>query len=106
MIVTTTGAVAGKKVQETLGLVRGNSVRARNVLFDLSAFVRNIFGGSVPEYADLLTRARDEATDRMVRDAEGRGADAVIEVRYTTAQVAAGMAEIMAYGTAVRLTDG
>lgn len=105
MILTTTGSISGSRVSATIGLVRGNAVRARNVAFDISAWFRNIVGGQVPEYADLLTRARDDATGRMVAEADRLGADAVIEIRYTTAQVAAGMAEILVYGTAVKLTS-
>lgn len=103
MLLATNDSVPGWQIVESLGMVRGNAVRARNVVFDITAFLRNIVGGNVPEYSDLLARSRDEATNRMVSEAEKLGADAIIEVRYATAQIAAGMAEILAYGTAVRL---
>ena len=105
MILTTTGFVSGQRVSSTIGLVRGNAVRARNLAFDITAWFRNLIGGRVPEYADLLSRARDEATEQMVAEAQKLGADAILEVRYTRAQVATAMAEILAYGTAVKLAS-
>ena len=103
MIIATSDTIEGREIIETLGLVRGNAVRARGIGYDFVAQVRNIFGGSIPEYTNLITRSRDEATDRMVEAARQSGADAIVGVRYTTSMIAAGMSEILAYGTAVKL---
>lgn len=103
MIIATSDRIGGREIAETIGLVRGNAVRTRGIGFDIVAQIRNIFGGDVPEYTDLITRTRDEATDRMVGSAQKAGADAIVGVRYTTSMIAAGMSEILAYGTAVKL---
>ena len=101
MIVTTTGEVSGKRVVRTLGIVRGNTIRARHVGRDIMAGLRNIVGGEVSEYTKLLAEAREQALDRMVEEAHGLGANAVIEVRFSTSEVMSGAAELLAYGTAV-----
>jgi uncharacterized protein YbjQ (UPF0145 family) len=106
MIVTTTETVVGRDIEETLGAVRGNTIRARNVGRDITQGLRNIVGGELKSYTGLMAAARDEATDRMVAEAEAMGADAVVGVRYVTAEVAQGAAEILAYGTAVTLVGG
>lgn len=103
MIVATTDSVQGARTEEVLGLVRGNVVRARNVFRDISALIRNIIGGELPEYSDLLRQTRDQATAQMAAQAESMGANAVVAVRYMTAMVASGAAEILVYGTAVRI---
>lgn len=103
MLLTTTGTIPGETVDETLGLVKGNTVRARNVGRDLTQALRNLTGGELKAYSGLMTRSRDEALDRMVEDAEALGADAVVEVRFDTAEITQGAAEILAYGTAVTL---
>ncbi|ELZ86003.1 hypothetical protein C453_09308 [Haloferax elongans ATCC BAA-1513] len=103
MIVTTTETIAGEEITETLGAVRGNTIRARNVGRDITQGLRNIVGGELKSYTGLMTDARTEATDRMVEEAEEMGADAVVGVRYVTSEVAQGAAEILAYGTAVKL---
>lgn len=105
MIVTTTSEVAGKRIVRTLGLVRGNTVRARHLGRDIMAALRNVIGGEVPEYTKLLAESREQAIDRLVEDAESLGADAVVEVRFSTSMVASGAAELLAYGTAVSLED-
>jgi uncharacterized protein YbjQ (UPF0145 family) len=106
MIVTTTRDVAGKRIVRTLGLVRGNTIRARHVGRDILAAFRNLVGGEVSEYTKLYAEAREQALDRMVEEARELGADAVVEVRFSTAEVMKGAAELMAYGTAVVLEDG
>lgn len=101
MIVTTTGEVSGKRIVRTLGIVRGNTIRARHVGRDIMAGLRNLVGGEVSEYTKLLAEAREQALDRMVEEAHGLGANAVIEVRFSTSEVMSGAAELLAYGTAV-----
>lgn len=105
MIVTTTSHVAGKRVTRTLGLVRGNTIRARHVGRDIMAAFRNLVGGEVSEYTKLLGEAREQALDRMVDEARGLGATAVVEVRFSTSMVMQGAAELLAYGTAVVMED-
>ena len=101
MIVTTTDAIPGATIVETLGLVRGSTVRARNIGRDITATFRNIVGGEVPEYAQLMARSRQEALGRMTARAEEMGANAVTAVRFSTSMVMSGAAELLAYGTAV-----
>lgn len=105
MIVTTTHTVAGKRVARTLGLVRGNTIRARHLGRDITAVIRNIVGGEIPEYTKMMAEAREQALDRMVEEAEGLGANAIIETRFMTSMLMAGAAELLAYGTAVVLED-
>ena len=105
MFLVTTEAVEGRKVEEVLGLVRGNTIRARHIGRDVMAGLRNIVGGEIKEYTRMLTQARDEAISRMVKEAEALGANAVLGVRFTTSQTMSGAAEILAYGTAVRLKE-
>lgn len=103
MIVCTTETVAGASIAETLGLVRGSTIRARHIGGDIVASLRNLVGGEVKEYTSLMAGAREQALDRMVEEARTMGADAVIGVRVTTSMVMQGSAEILAYGTAVKL---
>ena len=103
MIIANTAEIAGKKITETLGLVKGNTIRAKWFGKDIIAAIRQIFGGELREYTEMLTEARNQATERMVADAEELGADAIVNVRYTTSQVMASAAEILAYGTAVKI---
>ena len=103
MIVATTEAVAGHRVQRTLGLVRGSSIRARHVGRDLMAGLRHLAGGELHEYTKLLAEAREQAIDRMVAEAEALGADGVLAVRFQSAEVSRGAAEMVCYGTAVQL---
>lgn len=102
-LVVTTDGVAGRQVTETLGLVRGSTVRAKHVGADLVAGLRNIVGGELREYAQLLAGAREQALDRMVEEADALGADAVVCVRFETSTIRTGTSEVIAYGTAVRL---
>lgn len=101
MITTTSEHIAGKQVVKTLGIVRGNTVRARNIGRDISAVFRNMVGGEVAEYTKLLAEAREQALDRMVAHAEAVGANAVVCSRFATSEIMGGAAEIVAYGTAV-----
>lgn len=103
MIVVTTDSVAGHRVARTLGLVRGSSIRAMHVGRDITARLRNLAGGEVKEYTKVLAEAREQAIDRMVEEAEALGADAVVAVRFQTSEVMAGAAEMLCYGTAVKL---
>lgn len=103
MIVTTNDNVAGHRITRTYGLVRGNTIRARHVGRDITAAFRNIVGGEVSEYTKLLAEAREQALDRMVEEATGLGANAVLEVRFSTSMVMSGAAELLAYGTAVEV---
>ena len=102
MLIVTINEIPGKKL-EALGVVRGSTVQSRNLGHDMMAGFRTLVGGEVTDYADMLTEARQIATKRMVDDAEAMGADAVIGIRYTSASVMQGAAEITAYGTAVRI---
>jgi len=103
MIVSTIEEVPGREVQEILGLVRGNTIRARHVGKDIMAGLRNIVGGEISEYTKLMGESREQALDRMVAQAEALGADAIIGARFTTSMVMTQASEILAYGTAVRL---
>ena len=103
MIVTTTPDVPARKIAEILGLVRGNSVRARHAGRDIVAALRNIVGGEIKEYAKLQAETREMATRRMVKQAEQQGADAVVNVRYESSMITTGASEILAYGTSVKL---
>ena len=102
MLITTTETVAGREVAETLGLVRGATVRAKHVGVDIMAGLRNLVGGEMKSYSSLLAGAREQALDRMTEEARALGADAVVAVRMETATIAQGASEIVAYGTAVR----
>ncbi len=105
MLLVTTETVEGRKIEETLGLVRGNTIRARHIGHDIMAGLRNIVGGEIKDYTRMLSQARDQAIERMVAEAERLGANAVVGVRFTTSQTMSGAAEILAYGTAVRLKE-
>jgi uncharacterized protein YbjQ (UPF0145 family) len=103
MIVTTTEAVAGQRITRVLGLVRGNTIRARHVGRDLQAVLRNLAGGEVREYTKMMAESREQAIDRMRDEAERLGANAVVAVRFSTSMVMTGAAEMLCYGTAVTL---
>jgi uncharacterized protein YbjQ (UPF0145 family) len=105
MIIINTDQVPGKSISETLGIARGSTVRARNLGRDIFAGLKNLVGGEISEYTRLLADAREEAMQRMVIDADRMGADAVLNVRFSTSTVMQGCAEILAYGTAVKLTS-
>ncbi|MBX9630632.1 MAG: YbjQ family protein [Burkholderiales bacterium] len=103
MLVTNLEIVPGKRVGKHLGLVQGSTVRSKHVGKDIMAGLKNIVGGELKGYTDLLKEARDEATQRMVKQAESVGANAVLNVRYSTSSITQGAAEMLAYGTAVFL---
>lgn len=103
MIISTLETLPDKKVSEILGIARGNTVRARWFGSDVAAGLKQIVGGEISNYTSMITKARDEATDRMVEEAKKMGAHAVLGVRYTTSAVMNGAAEILAVGTAVKL---
>ena len=105
MLVTTSETIANKRIVKTLGLVRGNTVRARHIGKDIMAGFRNIVGGEVHEYAKLVAESREQSLDRMVKEAEGLGANAVIATRFTTSVLMGGAAELLAIGTAVVVED-
>jgi uncharacterized protein YbjQ (UPF0145 family) len=101
MIVVNTETIAGYAIAETKGLVQGNTVRAKNFGRDIAASFKNLVGGELKGYTELLTEARREATSRMMAQAQELGANAIVNVRFATSAITAGAAEIMAYGTAV-----
>jgi len=103
MIVVTTEQIEGKKITETLGLVRGSTIRARHMGRDIMAGLRNIVGGEVKEYTLMLAQAREEAMQRMIEQAEKLGANAIVVTRFVTSMVMSGAAEMVSYGTAVKV---
>lgn len=103
MILVSTETVPGREIDRAVGLVRGNTVRAKHIGRDIVAALRNLVGGEIGEYSELMTEARNEALNRMIEQAEAQGADAVVGIRFITAQVGTGSAELVAYGTAVTL---
>jgi uncharacterized protein YbjQ (UPF0145 family) len=105
MIIVTSSSIAGKRIVKSLGLVRGNTIRARHIGKDILAVFKNIFGGEIEEYTKLLAESRDQSIDRMIRAAESLGADGIVDVRFSTSYIMANAAEIMVFGTAVVLED-
>ena len=103
MIVVTTDFIPGKEISEAIGIARGSTVRARNVGRDIFAGLKNLVGGEISEYTNLMADSREQAIQRMVQDAQKLGADAVINVRFMTSSVMTGASEMLAYGTAVKL---
>lgn len=103
MIVSNTDQIANYQITETLGLVNGNVVRSKHLGRDIMAGLKTIVGGEIRGYTEMMTEARAEAQRRMIEQAQQLGANAVINVRFTTSAVAAGMSEILAYGTAVKI---
>jgi uncharacterized protein YbjQ (UPF0145 family) len=103
MIIVSTENIAGYEIPETLGIAMGNIVRARNIGRDIFAGLKNIVGGEISEYSNLLEQSRFDAAERMTKHAQSLGADAIINVRYTTSTVMQGCSEILAYGTAVKI---
>ena len=103
MIVVSTDFIPGKQIDETLGIARGSTVRARNVGRDIMAGLKNLVGGEVSEYTKLMADSREQAIQRMIDDAKNLGADAIINVRFMTSSVMSGASEMLAYGTAVKL---
>ena len=101
MITTPGSSVAGHTVVQTIGLVKGNTIRARNVGRDIIAALKNIVGGEIEEYTKMMGEAREQATDRMIHEAESKGANAILDMRFTTSYVMSSAAEVLAFGNAV-----
>ena len=103
MILSTTDSVPDREIAEILGLVKGNTIRARHIGRDIVASLKNIVGGEISEYTKLMAESREQSIDRMVVLAEGMGADAIVGIRMATSMIMSQAAEILVYGTAVRL---
>lgn len=103
-LLSTTYFITGYEITETLGVCRGSTVRARNVGRDIMAGLKNMVGGEIEEYTRLLSDSREQALQRMVEDAKSLGANAVVNVKFMTSQIMAGAAEMLAYGTAVKVS--
>ena len=101
MLLVTTDEIPGRKLKKVLGLVKGNTIRARHLGRDLMAALRNLVGGEITDYTKMLAESREQAIDRMVEQAEEMGANAVVGIRFTTSSVMQGAAELLVYGTAV-----
>ena len=105
MIITSSSTIAGKRIVKTLGMVKGNTVRARHLGKDILAVLKNIVGGEIEEYTKLLAESRDQAIGRMIADAESLDANAIVDVRFATSYIMASAAEILVFGTAVVTQD-
>jgi len=105
MIYVTTPEIAGRRITQTLGLVRGSTVRTKHIGTDIVAALKQIVGGEVRGYSSLMAGAREQAIDRMLTQARDMGADAVVSMRMETSSISKGASELLAYGTAVRLDD-
>ena len=101
MIITTSDQVQGKKITKTIGLVRGSTIRARHVGRDIMAGLRGLVGGEIVDYTKMMAEAREQAIQRMVEDAEKKGANAVVGMKFTTSMIMSNASEILAYGTGV-----
>lgn len=101
MIIVTSDHIEGKKIVKTLGMVKGSTIRARHIGRDITAGLRSIVGGEISEYTRLMAQAREEAISRMVEQAEGMGANAILDTRFVTSMVMSGASELLVYGTAV-----
>ena len=105
MLLTTTRDVQGKTITKNLGLVKGNTIRAKHIGRDIVAGLRTLIGGEIKEYTTMMKESREQALQRMVEDAKELGADAIVEIRFTTSLVMSGASEFLAYGTAVKLSE-
>ncbi len=101
MIMVTTEGIPGKTITKTLGLVRGNTIRARHVGHDIAAALKNLVGGEIRDYTKMMAESREQALDRMVEEAESLGANAIVSIKITTSMIMQSASEILAYGTAV-----
>jgi uncharacterized protein YbjQ (UPF0145 family) len=101
MILVTTDFVPGKTVKKSLGLCRGNTIRARHIGRDITAALKNVVGGEIRDYTKMMAESREQALDRMIEEAEGMGANAILNIRFTTSMIMQSASEILAYGTAV-----
>lgn len=105
MLIVTSDEVPGKKIVKVLGMVRGNTIRARHIGRDIMASLRNIAGGEIVEYTKMIAESREQAIDRMKSEADALGANAIVALRFTTASMMENAAELLAYGTAVVVED-
>ncbi len=105
MIIATSETIAGKKTVKTLGLVKGNTIRARHMGRDIAAFFRGLIGGEISEYTKMMAESREQSLDRMVEEAKQLGANAIVMVRFSTSSMMQGAAELVVYGTAVIVED-
>jgi len=105
VIIVATETIPGKRIVRVLGLVRGNTIRARNAGRDIMAVFKNLVGGEITDYTKMMAESRDQAVDRLIEDAESLGANAVVGFRVTTTSMMQGAAEFLAYGTAVIVED-
>ena len=103
MIITTSAEIEGKKIARTVGLVKGSTIRARHLGRDIMASLRGVVGGEISEYTRMMAEAREQALQRMIEDAESKGANAVVGMRFGTSMVMQNAAEVLAYGTGVVL---
>jgi len=103
VIISTSAQIEGKAIARTIGMVKGNTIRARHIGRDIMAGLRGIVGGEISEYTKMMAQAREEAIQRMVEDAEKQGANAIVSMRFTTSMIMQNASEILAYGTAVVL---
>ena len=101
MIIVTTDTIPGMTITRSLGLVKGNTIRARHLGRDIAAVFRNMVGGEITDYTKMIAESREQAIDRMIEDAKEKGANAIIMVRFATSSMMQGAAELLAYGTAV-----
>ncbi len=101
MLLSTTDTIEGKKIVRHLGLVRGNTIRARHIGRDIMAGLRNVVGGEISDYTKMMAESREQAIDRMIEDAQKLGANAIVHMSFSTQMVMGGASEILAYGTAV-----
>ncbi len=104
MTISTTDKIPNKEITEILGIARGSTVRARNIGRDIMAGLKNIVGGEIEEYTKLQAQSREQALQRMIDDAQRLGADAIVNVRFTTSMIMKGASEILAYGTAIKIS--
>lgn len=105
MLVVTSDEIPGKRIVKVLGMVRGNTIRARHLGKDIMASLRNLAGGEIVEYTKMIAESREQAMDRMTAEAEKLGANAIVALRFTTASMMDNAAELLAYGTAVQVED-
>lgn len=105
IIVTTSEQIAGKRIVRTIGLVRGNTIRSRSLGRDILAGLKNLVGGEISEYTKMIAECREEALDRMIAQAQANGANAVVGMRFASAEMMEHAAELLAYGTAVVVED-
>ena len=101
MLLSTTDTIEGKKIVKHLGLVKGNTIRARHIGRDIIAILRHIVGGEITDYTKMMAESREQAADRMIEDAQNLGANAIVQIRFTTSMLMGGASEILAYGTSV-----